>query len=39
MIFNMKENAIIDSVFSEVSRGDITFNRTFKSSEVLLYEI
>lgn len=33
--FNMKENAIIDSVFSEVSRGDITFNRTFNSSEVL----
>lgn len=33
--FNMKENAIIDSVFSQVSRGDITFNRTFKSSEVL----
>ena len=33
--FNMKENAIIDSVFSQVSRGDITFNRSFKSSEVL----
>lgn len=33
--FSKKENAIAESIFTGVSRGDITFNREFSSSEVL----
>ena len=38
MILQLRKMQLFDSVFSQVSRGDITFNRSFKSSEVL-YEV
>lgn len=37
--FNRKEYALYEDVFSQVTIKDFTFNRTFKQSEVLFFEL
>lgn len=37
--FNRKKYALYDDIFTDVTVGDFTFNRSFRQSEVLYYEL
>lgn len=37
--FNQTEYALIENTFDQVTRGDFTFNKTFKMSEVLYFKM